>query len=164
MKNKSMIIDILAGLCAVSVIVMAIALSNRKVRQAEFVPPEFDPNAVLGEPTVPEELGWDTLYQDGMGYRVAVCGRLLLEGSSARVFLYNEDGNEVWLKLRIYNESGKIIAETGLIKPGEYLEAVNFDTLPRNGESVKMKIMAYEPETYYSAGSVVLNTTVRIGG
>ncbi len=164
MKNKSIVIYLLAVLCALSVVVMAVALSMRKERQAEFVPPEFDPSAEMGEPTVPKELGWSEIYSDGMSYKAYLCGRLLLNGKTADVFFYNEADNDVWLKLRIYSQDGKILGETGLIKPGEYIKTITFDTVPRDGESVKMKIMSYEPETYYSEGSVVLNTTVRIGG
>lgn len=44
------------------------------------------------------------------------------------------------------------------MKPNEYLKAVTFTTAPQSGAKIKLKIMAYEPETYYSAGAVTLNT------
>ena len=164
MKNKNLILYILAVLCAVSVIVMAVALSLRKERRAEFVPPPFDSSALAGRPAVPDDLGWSEIYSDGMSFKAYLCGKLVFNGNTAPIYLYNTEGNEVWLKLRIYGESGKILGETGLIKPGEYIESSTFNTVPKNGETVKMKIMSYEPETYYSEGAVVLSTTARIGG
>ena len=76
------------------------------------------------------------------------------------LYFTNDDGNGVWLKLRIFDGEGNIIAETGIIKPNEYVKTVTFDTVPEKGSAVKLKIMAYEPDTYYSAGAVTLNTVV----
>ena len=45
-----------------------------------------------------------------------------------------------------------------MLRPGEYVRAVALSRSLQTGEPVKLKIMGYEPETYYSAGSVVLNT------
>ena len=76
------------------------------------------------------------------------------------MYFTNDDGNEVWLKLRILDEEDNILAETGLLKPNQYVRTVTFDTVPENRANIKLKIMAYEPDTYYSAGAVTLNTTV----
>ena len=76
------------------------------------------------------------------------------------MYLTNDEGNKVWLKLRILDEEDNILAETGLLKPNEYVKTVTFDKIPKSGANIKLKIMAYEPDTYYSAGAVTLNTTV----
>ena len=68
------------------------------------------------------------------------------------------------MKLRVLDETGTVLAETGLIRPGEYLQRVEFSQTPSPGEKLQLKIMAYEPETYFSAGSVVLNTVAAEGG
>ena len=60
--------------------------------------------------------------------------------------------------LSIMDEEGNILAETGLLKPGQYVKTVQFTTLPTTGQKLTMKIMGYEPETYHSVGAVVLNT------
>ena len=70
------------------------------------------------------------------------------------------DGNQVWLKLRILDEEDHILAETGLLKPNEFVRTVTFETVPENRTNIKLKIMAYEPDTYDSAGAVTLNTTL----
>ena len=64
--------------------------------------------------------------------------------------------------LRIFDASGNIIAETGLIKPNEYLKTVSFNTVPENGSKLIMKVMTYEPDTYYSGGAVSLSTVANV--
>lgn len=56
---------------------------------------------------------------------------------------------------------GSILGETGLVRPGEYVPFLCLNTTPKSGVAITLKLMAYEPETYHSAGTVVLNTTVR---
>ena len=115
-----------------------------------------------GIPDVPEELGWQEL--DAQAFQVGVCGAVVLEGSQADVWLTNPESNTIWLKLRILDEDGDVLGETGLIRPGEYVQSVTFDTVPAPGTAISMKVMAYEPETYHSAGAVTLNTTIQSGG
>ena len=66
------------------------------------------------------------------------------------------------MKLRIFDDKGNVIAETGLIKPNEYLKTVSFDTIPNNNSKIVMKIMTYEPNTYYSGGAVSLSTVAKV--
>ena len=68
------------------------------------------------------------------------------------------------IKLRVLDAQGDTLGETGLIRPGEYVQSVALDALPEDGDAVTLKLMAYEPETYYSGGSVSLKTTVMMGG
>ncbi|MCD8120592.1 MAG: hypothetical protein LUE29_14145 [Lachnospiraceae bacterium] len=162
-QNKS--IYIAAVVCLVAIIVMVAALVNSggETEQSSFIPPEFDSAAVTGTPE-PEDDSWSQINQDGMGFSAHICGSVVIENGAADLYFTNDEGNEVWLKLRIMDEYGNILAETGLLKPGEYVQSVLFDILPDDGSSISMKIMAYEPDTYYSAGAVTLNTTVQIGG
>lgn len=154
-----------AVLCAAALAVMIAVLAfgaGKGAGQAEFTPPSFDPSAVQGTPDVPDGLGWEEL--DAQAFKASVCGAVVLDGNQADVWLMNQAENAVWLKLRVLNEAGNALGETGLIKPGEYVRSVAFDTLPRDGDPVTLKLMAYEPDTYYSAGSVSLKTTVTMGG
>lgn len=95
-----------------------------------------------------------------MTYRFSVCGNVMTEGNEAVVYLTNPAENEVWMKLRVLDENGNVLGETGLIKPGEYVKSVALNTLPDAGTKISLKIMGYEPETYRSAGSVTLNTAI----
>lgn len=162
-QAKKWAVPVLAAVCLLCLAVMTIALiCTGTSSQKEFTPPPFEKTAVSGTPEVPEELGWQEL--DAQAFQVGVCGAVVLEGSQADVWLTNPESNTVWLKLRIMDADGVILGETGLIRPGEYVQSVTFDTVPAPGTAISMKVMAYEPETYHSAGTVTLNTTIQSGG
>lgn len=157
--NKT--VPVLCGVFAVVLIVMSAALVfGRKHKTTEFTPPPFDATAAAGVPTVPESLGYISPYQEGMGYRFSVCGNVVMEGSNAAVYLTNPEENDVWLKLRVLDENDNILGETGLIRPGEYVKDVALTGNLTAGTKIKLKIMGYEPETYFSAGSATLNTAI----
>ena len=87
---------------------------------------------------------------------MSLCGKLNADG---QIWLTNPESNEVWLKVRVLDAGSNILGETGLVRPGEYVQTVELTTIPRPGTSITLKIMAYEPDTYYSAGAASLNTT-----
>ena len=161
--NKNMPLIAAAVICTLSIVVMLIALTvGHKQVQEDFTPPAFDDNAIAGVPTVPDNLGWTEL--DCKAYKVSVCGQVVANGNSADLWLYNPESNTVWLKLRILDEKGNILGETGLLKPGEYVQSVILERIPADGSAIALKIMAYQPDTYYSEGAATLNTTIRSGG
>ena len=160
-KTNLMPICILAVLTAVVLIVMIAALRKKtEPIKGEFVPPAFEVNAVSGVPEVPAELGYSSPYREGMAYRFSVCGNVRMNGTQATVYMTNAAENEVYLKLRILDEKGNILGESGLLKPGEYVKDVELNQTLSAGTKIGLKIMSYEPETYMSVGSAVLNTSV----
>lgn len=161
-SQKDRILPVLSIVFAVVLIFMLIALSMPiKSEKGAFVPPAFENMAVSGTPDVPEMLGYTELYQEGMAYRVSVCGVPSVEGQSLTVFFTNTEGNEKYLKLRVVDEQGSILGETGLLQPGEYVECVKLTKTLSSGTAIKLKIMGYEPADYSSAGSVLLNVTIQ---
>lgn len=156
MKKKNTPLILAAAICVLSLIVMIFALTGQKKPQAagEFTPPPFDSTAVVGTPDVPDGLGYSEL--DCQVYKVSLCGKL---NASGDIWLTNPETNEVWLKVRVLDEKGNILGETGLVRPGEYVRTVALTTIPKSGTPITLKIMAYEPNTYYSAGAASLNTT-----
>ncbi|MBQ8835610.1 MAG: hypothetical protein IJ001_11925 [Oscillospiraceae bacterium] len=155
-QKKNYILPLAAVLCAVSLAVMVFALTRQEVqtKMGEFTPPPFDSAAVVGTPTVPDGLGYNEL--DCQVYKVSLCGKPTADGD---IYLTNPESNEVWLKVRILDVGGNILGETGLVRPGEYVQTVALTTIPKSGTPITLKIMAYEPDTYYSAGAASLNTT-----
>ena len=126
---------------------------------SDFVAPEFDPNAVEGVPEVDASLGWAVL-NIAQGYDVHVCGVLNADADgSLPVWFSSESTNTVWVKLRVLDEDGNILGETGILKPGEYVERIQLAE-GTHSCAVTLQVMGYEPETYYSAGSVGLATTL----
>lgn len=164
-KKNNTPVYIAAAVCAVCVIFLIVALCIEKEPvRGEFTPPPFDASAEVGTPAVDESLGWFTPAAEGLDMKVSVCGEVIIEDGKADVYFTNHAGNDVWLRLRIIDDEGNILAETGIIKPGEYIRTIEFDTVPTNGQVIHHKVMAYEPDTYYSAGSFTLQTTAQIGG
>lgn len=159
--KKDKVIPILCIVFAVVLVGMTLALTfGGRQKEAEFTPPPFESAAVQGKPDVPEYLGYTSPYQEGMAYRFSICGKVTMEGTTATVYLTNLTENEVWLKLRVLDENDNILGETGLIRPGEYVkDVVLTENLPA-GTPIKLKVMGYEPETYFSEGSVTLNTVI----
>lgn len=154
-KNK---LPLAALVCVLSIVVMIVTLCYHKSEMGEFVPPSFDEAAQTGIPVVPDGLGWQEL--DATAFKVSVCGKIIPNGMSADVWLTNPENNTVWLKLRVLDKNGTILGETGLIRPGEYVQTVTLDTMPKAGTSIVLKLMSYQPDTYYSEGAVTLDTTI----
>lgn len=159
MDMKKGVLTVAAGLCAIAVIVMIIVLVSSG-RKGSFSPPPFDPEAHTGVPNVPENAGYGEM--DAKEFCFSAAGELAVQEGKTDVWLTNPEENTVWLKVRILDEKGNILGESGLVRPGEYVRSVKLDSLPKETVDVSLKIMAYEPETYYSAGSAVLNTTLKI--
>ena len=152
---------ILSVLAVTSFFVMLIALSVPKdPPRGEFVPPAFESTAIQGVPEVPEELGYTSPYREGMAYRFSVCANVTMDGRVATVYFTNPAENTVYLKLRVLDGNGEILGETGLLKPGEYVRVVELCEALDAGTQIQLKIMSYEPDTYLSAGSVVLKTEI----
>ena len=147
-----------AVICLLSLAVMTGVLLNPVKTVAPFTPPPFEEKVENGVPVVPEMLGWGEL--DAQAFKVSVCGNVIIRADAADLWFTNPKSNEVWLKLRILDEKGNILGETGLLKPGQYVRTVHFDTVPKAGTPIGLKLMAYEPDTYYSAGAATLNTVV----
>lgn len=156
---KKGVLPVAAGLCVIAVIVMITALLFGG-RQESFSPPPFDSTALAGTPDVPENAGYSEM--DAKAFRFSAAGELTVENGKTDVWLTNPEENAVWLKIRVLNADGDILGESGLVRPGEYLRSVKLDSVPEKSTAVSLKIMAYEPETYYSAGSAALNTTLKI--
>lgn len=160
-KNKSFGLFLLIAATVLSVTAMVVSiLFIGSEKKTEFIPPPFDSTAQSGIPEVAENLGYNELYQDGMAYRFSVCGKITIEEQGAIVYLTNSEENDVWLKVRLYNEKDELLGESGLIKPNEYVKSIPLDTVPPNGAKIKLKIMGYVPESYRSAGAVILNSSI----
>lgn len=160
-KSSDTPVYILGVLAVAAFIVMMIALSvTKEPPRGEFVPPAFESMALQGVPDVPAELAYSSPHRDGMAYRFSVCANVTLDGSKATVYFTNAEENHVYLKLRVLDENDKILGETGLLKPGEYVKDVQLLRELPSGTEIRLKIMGYVPDTYLSAGAVVLHTTI----
>lgn len=211
-QQKRLLLPALAAVCVLTLAVMVYVLivtGRTRNGQAEngqtaFVPPPFEAEAIKGTPKEEsgisdgdsgnsadirrqqerlqrlEQLGYSNL--DAVEYQVSVCGAPVIEDGKAVLYLTNPETNQVWIKVRLLDASGRMLGESGLLRAGEYVETVILDmeavkaardaeeisvkaanSAERAGIPVSLRIMAYEPETYHSAGAVSLNTTLTWG-
>ena len=159
MEKGNRIIIILSCTCCVALCAMVLALAcGRKTMLQNFTPPPFEVNALSGTPQATDCLGWREL--DTEAFCVGICAEVSIENDHVNVWLTNPEHNSVWIKLRILDNQGNTLGETGLITPGQYVQSVVLESVPAAGSSVALKVMAYEPETYHSAGSVSINTSI----
>lgn len=155
-RGKKLIIWITAAVAAVAV--MAVTVSVKMAQKPEFIPPEFEPNAKNGVPTVSEDFAYA---EAAVGeYKVFSCAKIIAENGKAKVFFTNDESNDVWVKIRIVDANGEIIGESGLLNPGEYVEEVLLTYTPEKGTTVRVKVMLYEPHTYQSEGAVYLEAEI----
>ena len=96
-------------------------------------------------------------------FRAAVCGNLVVNGDEADVYFTNKSESDVWLLLRVTDENGEVLAETGLVRAGEYVKTIRFEKVPTEGQKVLYKVMAYESETYLSRGYFTVRTEAHTG-
>lgn len=155
---KKLPLILAATVCVISLVIMVVVLTAPPQTRVEFTPPPFEENAVLGIPDVPEDLGWTPL--DTPNFSASLCGRIVSKDNATDVWLYNHEDNTVWLKLRILDEAGNVLGETGLLKPGEYVQSVSLMYTPNPGTTITLKLMAYAPQTYHSEGAASLSTWV----
>lgn len=154
--NKDRLIRILAVLCIFSVagMVSALCLSGQ---EKVFTAPPFEPAAQSGTPSVTEDCGYQEM--DVQLFRVGLCGEIRINGDAAEVWFANPQDNPVWLRLRILDEEGRILGQTGLIRPGEYIQQIALEEATP-GTAMILKVMAYEPDTYHSAGAMTFHTVI----
>lgn len=119
--------------------------------------PSPELSAVYGVPHPAEELGWSEL--DAIRYQFHICGVFSLHDGYVDAYFYNPPENDVLLSLEVY-DGESCIGQTGFLKPGEYIQSVPLIEEPDIGTAIQYKVIGYEPDTYYSAGVVTLNTEV----
>ncbi|MCR5635644.1 MAG: hypothetical protein K6F76_00470 [Clostridiales bacterium] len=157
--KKSSLLLISALVCAVSVIFAVVVLFvTSNAANPNFTPPPFDGNAVTGTPVLDSDSGYGEA--DATAYKVGVCGKIATDNNNAFIYLNNLPENNVWIKARIFDTNGEIIGESGLIKQGEYLPYVTLSRVPEDNK-LTVKVMAYEPDTYHSAGAVTLDAVIK---
>lgn len=160
MKNNGIVI--LVGITIV-LIAFTITIGIWTSCRREFIKPEFDKNAKpISNIEIDEKLQYAEINVEA-GYNVGICNNLILDNEKNILIHFSSlKDNRIYLKLRIYDKEQNVLKETGLIKPGEQIEKIKIENL-KEDKDVIIKIMSYDPETYYSRGTVSLNTKIKIG-
>lgn len=137
------------------------AVKHYNSKNPKFSPPPFEKNAVSGKPDAKNIKSYSEM-QAADAYIFGLCGEVTAKDGYVDVYFTSIEGNNAWLKIRILDENENIIAESGLIKPGQYIKSVKLNTEINSAINVTLKVMGYEPETYFSAGAVTLKTTLNV--
>lgn len=156
---KKTVLFVLSGLCVLAVVCMVLALCLGK-KEPQFAPPPFEKNACAGVPQPGEDTGYAQM--DAKAFRFSAAGELTAENGEVALWLTNPQENSVWLKVRIYDAAGALLGESGLLRPGEYVRAVRLSMVPQKTTEVTLKVMAYEPQSYYSAGAATMKTVLKV--
>lgn len=117
-----------------------------------FVPPEFDPAAQIGTPAPGENTSYGTLNLTETT-AVSLCANVYIENQSALVYFTSHKDNQGWMKIKLTDEAGNLLGESGLIRPGEYVRGVQLASVPKESGLILAKILIYEPDSYLSLGS-----------
>ena len=161
--NKTEKIILLGLGLAVLVLAAVLVFSPSPAPQTvvgEFTPPPFDAMAVEGTPPVefPQIYGTLSLNEAAS---VSLYSAPTVQDGKITVCFYSKAENTAWVRLRITDENGRLLGQTGLLKPGEYVEHILLENAPRSSRAVA-RILTYQPETYYSLGSASANIQLQI--
>jgi hypothetical protein len=148
----AIVVTLLVALCVVAAF---LALGNR-----EFTPPPFDEAAEAGTPTVTDPDGRYGTATVEEGYSVGLCATPLYKDGALSLYFTCPSTNRAWMLVKIYDEKGRLLGQSGLVRPGEYLSEVALSRAP-TGEKLTVHVLAYEPDTYYSLGTAKLEIGYR---
>lgn len=157
-------IAVLGVLAAFAVALLIVLLTRgQEIVVTEFTPPPFDAAAQSGPPAVPQELTalYGTL-ELAEGISVSLCSSVNVHGGCAEVWFTAHGENTAWVRLRILDEKGEVLGESGLLRPGEYVASITLNVEPERSGPAQIRILTYEPETYYSLGTAGASITLRL--
>lgn len=124
--------------------------------------PAFETSYTEGEVNVDKKYGYAEM-KVSEEYVVGACGVPRADSNSLDLYFSNPKGNEVLLKCVLSTPEGDVVGETGLIQPNCYIKTVYFNSPQSKGtHNLTIKVLGFEPETYYSKGVVSLMTTIDI--
>ena len=153
-KQQKIILAVLSSVLAVALLVTGIVLGTRGNRVQDFTPPPFEDTAVVGMNALPSEEQAFQTFHPYEGLSIGMCGNLIYRDGRVDVSFLSAGSNTVLTRVKLLNKKGKVLAQSGLIRPGEFVQYLSLSSVPRDGSGFTIKIYTYEPETYYSKGAV----------
>ena len=128
----------------------------------DFTPPDFDVAAKKGYPTVTDTAAQFQRVTASEDFAFSMCLCPTYENGAARIFFTSEIANRAYLLIKLYDADGELIGQSGLVRPGQYVESVAISLTPTEDTDISAKIFSYEPNTYYSKGTVSGELNLRV--
>lgn len=150
-----LIIIIVAILAVAGVIIYSMLI--------KYEPPKFEVNAYAGTPTPEESYLYDQV-ESGFGYKLSMASNLYQqEDRTLKIFFTNPSENKVNIMCEVRSaDDDKLLYGSGLLHPGEYVETLDpkceFENIRYD---VNVKVYAFEPDTYQSAGTTTLKLVLQ---
>ena len=83
------------------------------------------------------------------------------EIAAAVVYFSSDEENMVWTRIVLLDLHGKLLGESGILLPGQAITDIALKEQPAETMDITVKVLSYEPETYYSHGSAeILGTLI----
>ena len=131
--------------------------------KTSYKPPAFSDQAMEGTPEVDEKCDYHMVDLPMVTYKTYLCGVPNATKKSVDLCVTNHESNDIYMLAQIYNSDDEKIAQTGLIKPGQYIKNINLSKPLNAGENkIKIHVCGFEKETFYSAGTMRLELTVDV--
>lgn len=144
---------ILAILLIAAAVVTVYLLSTRRNQSVAFTAPPFETNFME---SIPEDWSERNGYREfdiAGKYTVSLCGLVEVKDSRAMVCFSSDPRNTVWARIVLLDEQGRQLGESGMLLPGQAIENIALCEQPSEPMDVVIKVLSYEPDTYYSHGS-----------
>ncbi|MBO5755939.1 MAG: hypothetical protein J6R89_07795 [Clostridia bacterium] len=159
-RTQKLILAVVAVLLAVALVVVILVAASNRHRQGTFTPPPFEETAVVGTPTVSDESLRYSYAKITDELAVGLCATCERVEDDLLIYFTSLEHNTAWVRVKVYDEKGKLRGESGLLRPGEYVERIPLTSSPK-GKVLKIKVLSYEPDTYYSLGSAELTVNLK---
>jgi len=133
------------------------------VYSKKYNPPPVETASVEGTPEITNDAWGYSPFGIDPEFRLKVCGEPEIDGENINIYLTSMETNKVIMRCVLVSEdeSEKVLAESGTIKPGTYLKSIKLkeDLEPGNYGAI-LKVVAYDPETYFSKGTANLKISL----
>ncbi len=161
-KTHKIILSVLA-VALVGIIISCVIVSQsdgKKQIPPEFSAPAFDRNAVIVRvDDIPQSAEYKSLTIKE-GFKISMASVVSINDKTAKVYFTSDADNNAWLKIEVLSADGKTsYGESGLLKQGETLEKLTLNSTPKGNELI-IKILSYEPDTYYSLGTATVKVNI----
>ena len=123
-----------------------------------YSPPALDPGRKTGTPA-PDEGYLYRMVESDFSYSFGIAANLYRQkDGSVNIYLYDPPENKVSLMCEISDaKDGTPYYKSGRIEPGNYIESLSpVGEFKNEARDITVKIYAFEPETFESAGSTEL--------